>query len=254
MARAGSYEVVDFHAHVDEPGEFDEAIDRAGASGVKLGILWHAGKKEYNYRNMIMDDAALEAFLKVLEGKRAYRGIQAEGPDWMECFSKNMIARLDYVLTDALTFRERDGRMVKLWLQGVDVGEVQNFMDRYVDWHVEIMAKEPIDIMAQPTFLPEYLTPQHDRLWTTRRMRTVIDAAVKYRVAIEINSRYNLPKMPFLRMALAAGAKFSFGSNAHGLATGKLPYSLEAARELKLEAKHVFRPAPAGRKPIEIRS
>jgi histidinol phosphatase-like PHP family hydrolase len=141
--------------------------------------------------------------------------------------------------------------MVKLWLPEVNVGDPDNFMDRYVDWHVEIMATEPIDIMAQPTFLPDYLMPDYDRLWTERRNRKIIDAAVKHRVAIEINSRYNLPRMPFLRMALAAGARFSFGSNAHGLNTGKLPYSLQSARELKLEARHIFRPWPSGQKRVE---
>jgi hypothetical protein len=252
-ARGADFEIVDFHAHVEDPPEIDAAIAQAKAAGVKLGILWHAGKPEYNYAHMLSCDADMERFLKLLEGKPVYRGIQAEGPDWMECFSKRVIAKLDYVLTDALTFRERDKRMVKLWLAGVQVGDPQDFMDRYVDWHIEIMATEPIDIIANPTFLPNAIIADYDRLWTERRVRAIIDAAVKYRVAIEINSRYNIPKLSMLRMARDAGVKFTFGSNAHGLATGKLAYSLDAAKQLGLEAKHMFRPAPAGRKPIERR-
>jgi hypothetical protein len=253
VAPAAPLPVVDFHAHVEYPPEIDEAIRQAQARGVKLGILWHAGKPEYKYAHMISSDAALERFLDLLAGKAVYKGIQAEGPDWMTCFSKKMVARLDYVLTDALTFRERDGRMVKLWTRGVHVGDPEDFMDRYIDWHVEIMATEPIDIIANPGFLPEYLMPRFDALWTEKRSRKVIDAALKYRVALEINSRYNLPRRPFLRMALAAGVKFSFGSNAHGLDTGKLAYSLQAAKELMLQPKHLFMPAAAGKKPIERR-
>jgi len=247
------FPVVDFHAHVEEPAEIDEAIRQAQANGVKLGVLWHAGKREYGYQHMLSTDAELRGFLEMLQEKPAFRGIQAEGLDWMDCFSKDMIARLDYVLTDALTFRERDGRMVKLWLKGVDVGEKQDFMDRYTDYHVEIMDREPIDILANPTFLPEYLMGDYDALWREGRMRKVIDAARKHGVAIEINSRYRLPREKFLKMAVDAGVKFSFGSNAHGLATGRLEYSLEMARQLRLEKKHLFEPAPRGRKPVERR-
>jgi len=252
-ARGADFAVVDFHAHVEEPAEIDGAIRQAQSLGVKLGILWHAGKREYGYQHMLSTDAELRGFLEMLEGKPVFRGIQAEGLDWMDCFSKGMIARLDYVLTDALTFRERGGRMVKLWLKGVDVGEKQDFMDRYADYHVEIIEREPIDILANPTFLPEYLMAEHDSLWTERRMRKVIGAARKHGVAIEINSRYNLPRVPFLKMALADGVKFSFGSNAHNLGTGKLEYCLEVARQLHLERKHLFEPAPLGKKPVERR-
>ena len=253
LAAGADFPVVDFHAHVEEPVEIDEAIRRAAAEGVKLGILWHAGKREYGYQHMLSTDGELRGFLEMLEGKPVFRGIQAEGLDWMDCFSKEMIARLDYVLTDALTFRERDGRMVKLWLKGVDVGDKQDFMDRYTDYHVEIIEREPIDILANPTFLPEYLMGEHDALWSERRMRKVITAARKHGVAIEINSRYSLPRVKFLKLALAEGVKFSFGSNAHNQAAGKLQYSLEMARQLRLERHHLFEPAPRGKKPIERR-
>ncbi len=251
-AAAHPIPVVDFHAHIEDPSEIDQAVRQSFDRGVKLGILWHAGKKEYDYKFMLSDDAALERFLTLLADRPVFRGIQAEGPDWMTCFSKSKVVRLDYVLTDALTFRERDGRMVKLWTKGVDVGDPENFMDRYIDWHVEIISTEPIDIMANLGFLPDYLMPRFDALWTDQRSRKVIDAAVKFGVAIEINSGYKLPRRPFLEMAKAAGARFSFGSNAHGLATGALEYPLAMARELELE-RHLFTPAPKGQKPIERR-
>lgn len=252
-AVAPPFPVTDFHAHIEDPAEIDQAVRQSAARGVRLGILWHAGKKEYDYPFMLSDDAAMARFLALLGDRPVFKGIQAEGPDWMTCFSKTMIARLDYVLTDALTFRERDGRMVKLWTKGVDVGEPENFMDRYVDWHVEIISREPIDIMANLGFVPEYLMPRFDALWTEKRSRKVIEAAVKFGVAIEINARYRLPRRPFLEMAKAAGARFSFGSNAHGLATGALEYPLAMARELGLERRQVFTPAAPGQKPIERR-
>ena len=48
-------------------------------------------------------------------GKGVYKGVQAEWTDWMTCFSPEVLAQLDYVLTDAMTFPGKDGQRVKLW-------------------------------------------------------------------------------------------------------------------------------------------
>ena len=41
----------------------------------------------------------------------------------------------------------------------------------------------------------------------------MIDAAVKNKIAIEINNRYQLPRAAFIRVGNAAGVKLSFGTN-----------------------------------------
>ncbi len=84
-------------------------------------------------------------------------------------------------------------------------------------------------------------------------MQKVIDAAVKYQVALEISSSYKLPKLPFLKMAKAAGAKFSFGSNGRYPNMGKLDYSVQMAKELGLKASDMFTPAPKGQRAVERR-
>jgi histidinol phosphatase-like PHP family hydrolase len=80
-------------------------------------------------------------------------------------------------------------------------------------------------------------------------MRAIVDAAVKYHVAIEINQNYRLPKIAFLRMAKDAGAKFSFGSNIHGLGIGNLDYCEQMIEQLQLEPKHIFQPAKRAASP-----
>ena len=84
-------------------------------------------------------------------------------------------------------------------------------------------------------------------------MKRIIDASVQYGVAIEINSNYRVPSLAFLKIAKRAGAKFSFGSNIHGLDVGKLDYCIEMAKELGIGRADFFTPAPVGRKPIEWR-
>jgi histidinol phosphatase-like PHP family hydrolase len=116
---------------------------------------------------------------------------------------------------------------------------------------VEIMAKEPLDILANTTWLPAALAADYDALWTSVRMEKVIQAALKHRVALEISSSYKLPKLPFLKMAKAAGATFSFGSNGRYPNMGKLDYCLEMARVLGLKKGDMFSPAPPGQKAVQ---
>ena len=117
-------------------------------------------------------------------------------------------------------------------------------MDRFVDWHVEVMAKEPFDILANTTWLPAGLAEQWETYWTPPRCRKVIDAALKYGVALEISSSYKLPKLPFLKLAKAAGAKFSFGSNGRYPNMGKLEYLPAHGQGTGPQALRHVRPRP----------
>lgn len=254
--------LVDYHVHLDERITLEKALEISRRRGVRFGIVEHAGKPELGYRGMLSRDQDLRRWLDMLAGKPVYRGIQAEGLDWMECFSPALVAELDYVLQDALTLPQRvfrgeggDGPPVKLWTPAArTIEDPQGFMERYVDFHVELMRRAPIDILANPTFLPAAIEKDYDALWTRERMERVLEAAARYGVAIEINSRYRIPKEPFLELARKAGVKFSFGSNMHGPDVGRLDYCIETARRLGLERRELFAPAPPGRKPIERRA
>ena len=244
---------VDYHVHLDRTVTLEKAIELSAQRGVKFGIVEHAGSVDNKYEGLISNDEQMLGYIRRLDGKPVYKGIQAEGINWPRCFSKEVVAQLDYVLSDALTFPERDGKRVELWRPGVKVGDKQDFMERYTDFNVQVIVKEPIDILANPTFLPEVIAAEHDELWSPSRMTRIIEAAVRHNVAIEINSRYRLPTLKFLRLAKTAGVKFSFGSNIHGMDVGKLDYCREMARELNLTPKDLFAPAPKGKKPIQVR-
>ena len=247
---------VDFHVHLDN-STIDKALELSRERRIKFGIVDHAGTKENQYPTLLSNDADLHRYLAMLEGKPVFKGVQAEWTDWMGCFSPAALAQLDYVLTDAMTFPGKDGKRVKLWTpdvaQQVDMSDKQAFMDRFVDWHVEVMAREPFDILANTTWLPVGMLEEWDLYWTPPRMKKVIDAALKYGIALEISSSYKLPKLPFLKLAKAAGAKFSFGSNGRYPNMGKLDYSFEMAKQLDLKAADMFTPAPDGQKAVQRR-
>jgi len=239
------FPVIDFHAHVEPPLTIARALELAKERGVKIGVPEHGGRNQVLY-----DDTTLKQFIARLAPYPVYKGMQAEGLDWPRCFSKEAVAQLDFMLSDALTFPEKDGRLVRLWTPEAKIEDKQDFMDRYVAFNVRVISDEPIDIFANPTFLPEALVPEYDALWTKQRMTKVIEAAARHHVAVEINSRYNIPSLAFLKMAKDAGVKFSFGTNNHDESLGKLDYSLRMAKELGLTRKDMFMPAPPDRKPI----
>lgn len=243
--------------HLDN-STLDKVLELSRERGVKFGIVEHAGTRENVYPVVLSNDEELERYIATLDGKPVYKGIQAEWTDWMGCFSRAALARLDFVLTDAWTFPAKDGKRVKLWEpgvedKGIDFSDKQAFMDRFVEWHVRIMSEEPIDILANVSWLPSPLAGDFDLYWTPARMRKVIDAAVKFQIAIEISSSLRLPKLAFLRMAKAAGVKFAFGSNGRYPEMGRLDYCLAMARELGLERGDMFTPQADGQKAVQRR-
>lgn len=244
--------LIDFHTHRDG-STVDKLLEFAKERGVTIGIVEHAGTKENVYPVVLSNDDELKAFIASLADKPVYKGVQAEWLDWASCFSKDAIAQLDYVLTDAMTCRNKDGSRIKMWEKGFSIDDAQKFMDGYADFYVEIMATEPIDLMANAMWLPEPIAKDYDAMWSEPRMRKVIDAALKHNVAIEISSSFKVPRLPFLKLAKAAGVKFSFGSNGRGAGVAKLDYSLEMAKALNLTRADMFTPAPPGKKPVQVR-
>jgi histidinol phosphatase-like PHP family hydrolase len=195
------------------------------------------------------NDEDLRKFLASLDGKPVYRGMQGDGMAWPKMFSKEMLAQLDYILSDAMELPQKDGSVLKLWTPAAVINDEQEFMERYLAHHLEVMA-EPIDILAHATFLPDDILHNYSVLWTDERMEKVIEAARKNIIAIEICGEYKVPSRKFIRKAKAAGLKFSFGSNTHGEEVGRVGYGIQMANECGLTSKNMFTPAPHDLKPV----
>jgi histidinol phosphatase-like PHP family hydrolase len=247
------FPLVDYHVHLNPRFSLEDAVALSKKLGVKFGIAEHAGAKENNYRGILTNDEELRGWIAKLDGKPVYKGVQAEWLDWPKCFSKDVVAQLDYVLSDAMTIPDSNGQRVKMWQSGFDPGDPREFMDRYVKWNVEVIEKEPLDIFAHPTWLPPPIDKDYDTLWTPERMKPIIAALRRTGTAVEIDSAYKIPHMPFLHLAKDARLKFSFGSNT-GTTSGRgMDFCVETAKALGLTKADMFVPARHGRKPIERR-
>jgi histidinol phosphatase-like PHP family hydrolase len=245
-----NFPVVDYHVHLNRSFTLEDAAALAKERGMKIGIAEHAGTKENQYANILTNDHELQGWIAKLESQPVYKGIQAEWIDWMGCFSKDVVAQLDYVLSDAMTMPGPGGERVKMWTPAFQPGDTRDFMHRYVKWNVQVIEEEPLDIFAHPTWLPPSLEKDYDSLWTAERMKPIIAALKQTGTAVEIDSAYKIPRMPFLQMAKSAGLKFAFGSNTGTGPTRAIDFCLETARQLALKPGDLFTPATRARKPI----
>ena len=155
-----------------------------------------------------------------------------------------------------MTFTGDDGKRMRIWIKE-EIGEIkdkQRFMDMYVNRILGVLNNEPIDIHANPTFLPEQIAAEYDELWTPERMQPVIEAAKENDVAIEINNRYRIPSAKFIVAAKKAGVKFSFGTNNSDKDLGRIEYGVQMVKECGLGWSDFFVPKPDGEKPVQRRA
>jgi histidinol phosphatase-like PHP family hydrolase len=179
--------------------------------------------------------------------------VQGEGREWPTLASKETFALFDYLFTDAMTFPDRSGKRLRLWMKD-ELGPItdrEEFMKLYMERALGILNEEPIDIFVSPTYIPEILQPAYEEIWTAERMSRIIEAAKKNDVAIELNNRYNIPNAAFVKLGQQAGVKFTFGSNNANRDIGRLEYPIKLAKECGLRWQDFWIPKPDGEKAIQ---
>ena len=246
---AENFPVVDYHAHLKGGLTLEQALANSRRVGIGYGIAINCGLSF-----PVHDDASVRDYLESMKGQPCYVALQGEGREWPGLVSPESIARFDYTFTDAMTFTDDTGKRMSIWIPeeiGI-VGNEQAFMEMYLK-RIEGVMREPIDIYANATYLPDQIAADYDALWTPERMQRVIDAALKYDVAIEINNRRRIPSAAFIKRAKAAGCKFSFGTNNAEAELGRLEYPIRMVRECGLACQDIFVPRPDGSKPIQLK-
>ena len=248
--QAQNIPVLDCHMHLKGGLTVEEALENSRRVGIQYGIAINGG-----IGFPTTNDAAAEDYLRSMKGQPCFVALQGEGREWVTLFSRETVAKFDYVFTDAMTFTDDNGKRMRIWIKE-EVGEIKDadrFMDMLVDRAVGILDHEPIDIHANPTVLPDALAAEYDRLWTPDRMQRLIDAAKRNDVAIEINNRYRGPSAAFIKAAKKAGVKFSFGTNNSDKNLGRDEYGVQMVKECGLTWQDMFLPKPEGEKAIQRR-
>ncbi len=243
------FPLVDYHVHLKGGLTLEEVKENSLKLGINYGLAPNCGLKF-----PVTDDASLAAYMDTVKGQPIFRGMQAEGREWITLFSPEAIAKFDYVFTDAMTFTDSKGRRNRIWIKDeVWIDDKQQFMDQLVGKIEAIFSQEPVDIYVNPTVLPDALMPEYEKLWTKERMERVIRVLADNNIALEINARYKTPNAEMIKMAKQAGIKFTFGTNNTGRELGRLEYCLQMIKECGLTPDDIFMPKPHEEKPVLVK-
>jgi hypothetical protein len=243
------FPLIDYHIHLKGGLTLEEVKKNSLKLGINYGLAPNCGLKF-----PVTDDISLAAYIDTVKGQPIFRGMQAEGREWITLFSPDAISKFDYVFTDAMTFTDKKGRRNRIWIKDeVWVDDKQQFMEQMVSKIEAIFSQEPVDIYVNPTVLPDALMPEYDKLWTKERMERVVKVLADNNIALEINARYKTPNAEMIRMAKTAGVKFTFGTNNTGRELGRLEYCLQMIEECGLIPDDIFMPKPHTQKPIFIK-
>ncbi|NOY95816.1 MAG: DUF1080 domain-containing protein [Chlorobi bacterium] len=243
---ANGFPLIDYHVHLKGGLSIEEAVRNSQRLGINYGIAPNCG-----LHFPVTNDSSLIAYIESVDGFPIYKGMQAEGREWVTLFSPEAVARFDYVFTDAMTFTDYKGRRNRIWIpEEVWVDDKEQFMEQLVGKIEAIFSQEPVDIYVNPTVLPAIIEDDYDQLWTKSRKERVIKVLAENNIALEINARYKLPKADMIKMAKEAGVKFSFGTNNTGRELGKLEYCLQMIEECGLTPQDMFMPKPHSQKQV----
>lgn len=238
------FPVIDYHVHLK--GDLTKEMAHAMSMnyGINYGVAPNAG--EGGVGRMLADDAEVYAYHDEISGEPFLFGVQGEGRKWTQTFSQEALGIFEYLFTDAMTIIDHKGRNSRIYrpeevhFDGIDK---ERYMEHLVDQTVLILTNEPADIYANPTFLPDVLQGEYDRLWTPARVDRVLDVLEKYHIALEINPRYRIPSFDIIRRAKERGIKFTFGTNNVDSRFGRLEYALEAIDACGLTADDIWFPS-----------
>jgi hypothetical protein len=234
-----SFPITDLHIHLKGDFKIEDAVLKSKNENIRYGIVINCG-----LGFPVHNDSQIDSVLLTLKNyPQFFLGMQAEGREWVNIFSKESMNKFDYVFTDGMTFTDEKGRRNRIWIKEETwIDNEEEFMDYLVNTIVKILNNEPINIYVNPTFLPAQMSDRYDYFWTDERMDKVIKAAKDNNIAIEINNRYRIPSVKFIAKAKKAGVKFTIGTNNTNKDFSGAEYALEVIKKCKLTQKDFFEP------------
>ena len=244
-----NFPVIDYHVHLK--GGLTKEIAHALSMnyGINYGVAPNAG--EGGVGRMLADDKEVYEYFEEVKPLPFLCGVQGEGRKWTATFSQEALGIFDYLFTDAMTIMDhkiRNSRIYRAEEVHYDGVTKEQYMEQIVDQTVKILTNEPADIFANPTYIPEDMQADYDKLWTDERINRVLDVMKEHSIALEINPRYKIPSLKIIQMAKDRGLKFTFGTNNVDANFGKLEYCIEAIEQCGITTDDLWFPSMSIRK------
>lgn len=234
-----SFPITDLHIHLKGGFTIQDAVIKSKNEHIRYGIAANCG-----LGFPVHTDSQIDSVVQSLKNyPQFYIGMQAEGREWVNIFSKESLNKFDYIFTDAMTFTDAKGRRNRIWIKDETwIDNEEEFMDYLVNTIVKIISTEPINMYVNATYLPDQMNDRYDKFWTDKRMEKVIRAAKDHNIAIEINNRYEIPSFKFIARAKEAGIKFTVGTNNYNKDFSGAMYALKAIKICKLTKEDFYEP------------
>jgi hypothetical protein len=224
--------MVDYDVFLDKGMTLDDVLRKSRRDGIQYGITVAA--------RTLKSDADAERWMRPFNGKPVFYALSAVDGAWTRRLSKATAEQFDYILAD--------GR----WDQ--EAANPQLFVDQLVDHAVKRLDAEPIDIYCYASYLPASMRERAEELWTESRTAKLIDALVRNKVAIELNTVDRLPNASFVQRAKDAGCKFGFGTGNRTMAELKrCEFGLEMVEACKLDWRNFYAPGSWWPKAVDRR-
>ncbi|HKK43141.1 MAG TPA: hypothetical protein VJ963_12075 [Bacteroidales bacterium] len=233
------FPITDLHVHLKGGFTLQDAVEKSKKENIQYGIATNCG-----IGFPVHTDGQIDSVIQSFKDyPQFFMGMQAEGREWLDIFSKESLNKFDYIFTDAMTFTDAKGRRNRIWLpEETWIDNEQDFMDYLVNTIVTIMNNEPINIYVNATYIPDKMADRYDSFWTDARMDTVIQAAKNNKIAIEISNRYKIPSARFIKKAKEAGVKFTVGTNNIDANFSGAQYALDMIKECGLKQSDFYQP------------
>jgi histidinol phosphatase-like PHP family hydrolase len=233
--------ITDYHIHIRGGMTPQLAAKRELDSGIRSSAMENHGREWEIFDNEKLVAFAEKAKKIDVNGRKMPVGIQVNDRDWFRQIDEKTRSKFDYILADTMIMGKLpDGRDNRLWLVK-EIADADKWMEEYIAHNLKVL-DEPIDILANPTYLPLPIADQYDRLWTEERMKKIISKAVEKGIAIEIQAMSPYPRPKFLKLAKKMGAKFSFGTNNFDPRPKDLSRWLEVIVWLDLKSDDIWTP------------
>ena len=235
-----NFELLDLHVHTTDKFTIENILEIGKKNQVKFGIVDHP------ISWALKDDTDLKNYIEKLRKYPVYIGLQPTYLGWSKNYSKELLAQVDYILMDPQMVPMGNGDTWRIWEFDTYIDDTEDFMKRYMDYSMEVLTKEPINIFGWPLFLPVCIARDYYKLWTEDRMQQIITAAKARNIAIEINDMSHTPHEEFILKAKARGLKFTFGSDSRNTNVGRLAYCKRIAEKCNLTASDFYVPVKKG--------
>lgn len=233
------FPLMDLHVHRSEELPIEKIVAKSKELNMQVGVMENIAPWG------ITNDQQLSAYIEAIKPYPVYIGLQPMSPGWSENLSPELIAQADYIVMDPQIVENGNGygETIYLWEYNAYIDDPERFMEQNMRHYLDILTgDEPLDVFACPLFLPCCIQREYDKLWTSKRLETIIEAAKARDIAIEINDTAHVPHEAFILKAKQAGLKFTFGSDCRNHYFGRLDYCKRMAHRCGLSEKDFFIP------------